>query len=181
MKAIKNFAVYVQKLSKKDFEKYLTLFLISTALIAGITTYYIYSKDSAKVAQLKRLEQLTEKTSRIIADHERMQKEEERLQQLLEQNKDFNMKTFFEQFCGQQNITPEPGWDTRTLPVSEKFDEVELSATIKGQTTQNMVKFLDALDKKEIVYIKELVVKNEGEKKINFDITLATRKTKKGF
>ena len=183
MKVFTNFAIYLQNLNKKDFEKYLVIFLVSITILFGSITYYIYTKSSEKVTQIKSLKELTNKITKIISDNEKMQQEEQRLQQLLEQNKDFSMKIFFEQFCREQNITPESGWEAIPLPIegSEKFDEIVLSTTFKGINTQTLTKILDALDKKEIAYIKELTIKNEDNKKITVDITLATKKYKKNL
>jgi len=172
---------YLQNLNKRDFEKYLIISLIGIAIATGIFTYYLYSQSSSKISQLKKLEDLANKASIILSNNKKMQVEEERLKQLLEQEKEFSIKTFFEQFIGEQGITPEPGWNATTQPLagSDKFDEVILSAIFKGQTTQKLVKVLDALDKKEIVYIKELKIKNEDNKKITAELAIATKKYKR--
>ena len=178
MKVLNNFAIYLQTLNKKDFDRYLGLFLIVVALLSGLTTYYIYSKSKVLVAEVKKLEELVNKTTKLIHQNELLEQKEQDLQQLLGLNKEFNMKTFFEQFTAQQGMLPDPGWETITQPVegSEKFDEVILAATFKNQTTQNLVKFLDALDKNPTIFIKDLFIKNAGNKQINFDMTIATKK-----
>ena len=183
MKILNNFANYIQGLNKKEFDKYLTLFLLAIAALSAILTYSFYKNNSNKVTQIKSLEQLTNKSAKIISDNTKMQQEEERLQLILQQKKDFSIKTFFEQFCSTQNITAEPGWDAITQPLegSDKFDEVILSTVIKNQTTHGMVKILDSLDKEEIIYIKELTIRNEDNKKITFDITIATKKYKRSL
>jgi len=107
-----------------------------------------------------------------------MTKEEQRLKDILDKNKDFTMPGFFEQFCREQNIVPEQGWNPLSEPVNDKFDEIILKATFKGLSTEKLVKIIEALDKKEIVYIKQLEIHNEGENKINVDLTLATKKYK---
>ena len=182
MKVFTNFAIYIQNLNKKDFEKYLIIFLVSTTVLFGSITYYIYSKSSDKVKQVKILGELTKKIAIVMGNYEKMLLEEQRLQQLLEQDKEFGMNKFFEKFCREQNLTPEPGFASITLPIEgSEFDEILLSVTFKGINTQILTKILDALDKKEIIYIKELIIKNEGNKKIEVNITLATKKYKKSL
>ena len=178
MKVLDNLAAYIQTLNKKDFKRYLTLFLGVTTIIITMIVYHTYSKSSFLVSEIKKLEILVSKSAKIIAQNEKLEQKEQQLQQLLEQNREFSMKTFFEQFCSQQEITPDAGWETIALPVegNEKFNEVSLSASFKNQTTQNLVKILDTLDKKEIIYLKELSIKNTEDKKIAFDITIATKK-----
>src|SRR5438045_4889665 len=119
---------------------------------------YINKKNDELIARIKQLRSLAEKSSRIIQNNRDMTKEELRWREKLEKDKNFTMQSFFEQFCREQNITPEQGWNARAEPVSEKFDEITLPATFKGQTTESLVGILAALEKKEIVYIKELTV-----------------------
>lgn len=181
MKLLQNVANYIQKLNKKDFEKNLRLFLSIIAISSLGVTYFIYTKSSDLIEKIRMTKKLTLKTMNIIKTHKKMQKEEDKLQKLLEQEKNFNIKTYFEQFCSKQKITPNGNWETTTQELlgSDKFDEISLSATFKNETTQKLVTILEALNKKEIVYIKELIIKNENDKRIIFDITIATKKFKR--
>lgn len=171
-------ATYVQDLDTKLFQKYLLFGLLSVATIVGIMVYYIHGKNEELITRITQLRTLTQKSFRIIEDNKKIVKEEQRLQEILDQNKDFTIKGFFEQFCREQGIVPEQGWDTRSEQVSEKFEEIILPATFRNLTSQNLVTILDALEKKEIVYIKELTIRNESSGKIAIDILLATKKYK---
>lgn len=180
MKIIYNITTFIENLNKKDFDKYLKITIASLIFLAIAFIYFFYNKNEQLIQQIKKTHNLTLKTVDIVKTFEKMQKEEERLEKLLEIDKDFNIKTFFEQFCSQQNITPEANWEATTQEFngSDKFDEVILPVTFKNETTQKLVTILEELNKKEIVYIKELVIKNENNGKIIFDITLATKKLK---
>ena len=178
MEALNKIAAYVQSLEPKEFQKYVAIGLFGVAAAAGLVIFYIHTKNNELIMRTKQLRTLTEKSFRLIQDNRDMVKEEQRWKEKLDKEKNFTMQGFFEQFCREQNITPEQGWNARTEPVSEKFDEIILLATIKGQTTESLVGILAALEKKEIVYIKELTVRTESPGKISFDITLATKKYK---
>jgi hypothetical protein len=178
MEAINKIAARIQGLELKEFKKYLLFFLGCMIFVFGSITYYIYQEKNNLINRIKQLQTLTEKSYRIIADNRRMAKEELRLKEALDRNKDFTLRGFFEQFCREQNIIAESGWDARSEAVNEKFDEITLPATFKGLTTDKLVSILEILDKNELVYIKELLIRNEGEKKIGFDIKLATKKYK---
>ncbi|MFH1461499.1 MAG: hypothetical protein ABIF12_00940 [bacterium] len=174
---------HIQKLNKKEFEKNLFIFLGLILFTFLITTYFIYDKSNELIEKITATKKLTLKTTDIIKTYEKMQKEENKLQKMLEQETDFDIKTYFEQFCSEQKIIPEGSWKptTQELTGSDKFNEVIISATFKDQTTQKLVEVLEALNKKYIVYIKELIIKNENNKKITFDITIATKKFKKSI
>lgn len=178
MEALNKIAAYVQGLDPRNFQKYLAITLASVALACGLLIFYLNSKNSELITRIKQLRTLSEKSFRIIQENREMVKEELRWKEKLDKEQNFTMQGFFEQFCKEQSITPEQGWNVRTESVSEKFDEISLPATFKDQTTEQLVKILAALEKKEIVYIKELVIRAQSPGKISFDITLATKKYK---
>jgi hypothetical protein len=53
-----------------------------------------------------------------------------------------------------------------------------LPAEFKGYTTERLVQLLSVLDKEEIVYVKEVIIKADRDRKINFTLTLATNQLK---
>lgn len=175
-------ATFLQGITKKQFQQYLLMFLGGVCIVAGGMMYWFYTQSNSLLLEIKKIEGLSQKANRIIVDNEHMQQEARRVQELFEQNKDsFTIKSFFETFCKEQSLTPEPGWTSRTEESNDRFDEIVLSASFRKQITEKLVSILVALDKKDIVYIKDLTVKNEGNKQINFDITIATKIMKKGF
>ena len=178
MEALNKIAAYVQSLEPKEFQKYLAIGLAIVIVAASLVIFYIHTKNNELITRIKQLRNLAEKSSRLIQDNREMVKEEQRWKEKLDKEKNFTMQGFFEQFCREQSLTPEPGWNAHTEAVSEKFDEITLPASFKGQTTEGLVAILTALEKKEIVYIKELTVRTESPGKISFDITLATKKYK---
>ena len=182
MKALINLVSNIQSLNKKDFEKYLIIFLIFISLLIGGITYFIYSKSVDLVSHIKKNEKELAHIARIINDNKKIEAQEEHLKKLAEENKNFNIKVFFEEFCKKQNIKPEPGWfenyKSNNIEGNEKFQEDLITATFKSFTMQNLVTILDSLKKEEIIFVKELVIRSEENKKISFDITLGAMKEK---
>lgn len=183
MKVLTNFAIYIQNLNKKNFEKYLLVFLAFMILLSGISIYFIYNKSTSLVKDIKHLEKISNDIIQIINENEKFNKKEGELKQLLDKNTDFNIRAFFEQFTKEQNITPESNWANTafTLPVegNDKFDEVGLTATFKNQTTESLIKIIENLNKNQMVYIKDLIIKNQENKKIEVTMTLAAKKYRK--
>jgi hypothetical protein len=180
MELLLRVTTYIQKLNKKDFEKKVYMCLGVVVFIVVGMTYYIYSKSTELAGQIKRLEGFANKTVRIREEYNDMQEKEEQLEELLNENKNFNIKVYFEQFCKDISMTPEPGWNTSIESINEKFDEIILPATFKGQSTEKLVTILEEIDKKEIVYIKDVSIRTEKDKKLLFDVTIATKQKKEG-
>jgi len=184
MKQIEQLTSYLQALSKKEFQQYLIVGLVSIGLLATGTTYYIYQKSSNLVTQLRQLNLDANKIARIVARHEKLQEREQNIRTLLEKYPDFNINSYFERFYTKHKITPEPNWKPEEGAViigsqeNVKFQEIILQATFKNQTMQKLVELLQDLYKETIVYIKELEVRRENAK-ITIELTLATQQYKK--
>ncbi|MFH1831918.1 MAG: hypothetical protein ABH827_03900 [bacterium] len=178
MEFISKLADTIHYLSKKDFQRYLGIFLAGVGVIVIGIVYYIYSQNNELMMHFKKIEKLSDKALILRQQFEKIQTEEVRLADLLAQNKDFSLNSYFETFYKRQNIKPEDGWRESPNVINSKFDEMELSATFKDQTTEKMVKILEEIDKTKIVYVKKVHIKTEKNKRITFDITLSTLKEK---
>lgn len=171
-------SAYIQNLNSQQFKKNYLIFLLGVGVLLAGLIYYLYVQKEQLITRINQMNKLAAQTQNIILDNRKMIKAEQRLKDILDQNKDFGIKGFFEQFCKENNLNPEQGWDTTTEPVNEKFDEIILPASFKGLSSEQLVKILQDLDKKEIVFIKELTIHNEESGKISCDITMATKRYK---
>ncbi|KKQ49736.1 MAG: hypothetical protein US69_C0002G0011 [candidate division TM6 bacterium GW2011_GWF2_38_10] len=183
MEYLKPIISFVEGLNKKQFQNYLLLFLASVALVIGGIMYFVYVTSANLITEIKKIETLSQKTIKILANDEKMVFEERRLKELFDQNKDFSLSSFFESFCKEHAVTPEGDWAPRVVTSTDRFDEHAISTTFKDLTTEKLVQLLIELEKKEIIYIKDLIIKQDREKdkKIIIDIVIATKIMKKGF
>lgn len=172
---------FLQELSKKEFERYLLIFLATVLAVALGIVYYISSTSTEYVNQIVTLQRLSDQAARVLAENDLLLQEQQRIQILFEQEKDFNIKSYFEQFCKQQNIVAEPGWDASSSDIGDKFTETVLQATFKGQSMQKIVQVIDALDKKETTYLKEVTIRSEANQKITTELRIGTVRPKKGI
>ncbi|MFH1254327.1 MAG: hypothetical protein V1646_02740 [bacterium] len=181
MEIILNFINYLQSLTKKQVQQYFLVFLLGMGGVVSGLIYFVHSKSVELLFEIKRLESLANKATSILEENQKMEIEEQRIQAMLDADRNFNIKSYFEGFCQTQGL-PSQGWgDARTEELNDKFDEVSLTASFKGQTTEKLVRILEDFYKKEIIYIKSLNVKQEPDKKISFNITIATKSLKSGF
>lgn len=173
----------IQHLLRADSKRFLQYCggLIGFAFVASAGVIYIlYTTRAAKIETLSQLHEQVRKNDKIVVESDKIKAEEERIQGILNDNKGFNIKTFFEQFYRTHNVQPDGDWDTETRSIdgNDTFDEVVLPVTFKNQTTQSMVTLLSALDKHEIVYLKELDIQKSEGKVITVSLTIATKKRK---
>jgi hypothetical protein len=178
MEALIKYVDYLQNLPHKKFKQYLLIALCSVIACAGMVIYWIHHKKAELIMHMLTSRKLAEKSIAIIADNRKMIIEEQRIRDILEKNKNFSMKSFFEQFCHKNNINPELGWEAHIEPINDRFDETVLTATFKDQTSKDLVNILAALEQQDIVSIKELRIHNQGNRKITIDITLSSKRFK---
>lgn len=165
--------------SPQEFNKYLGLFL-GGVLLTGIgSTYYIYARSSALAERIKTIQELSKRSSIIMNKFDHLQEEEDKLSAVLEQHKDFAIRTFFEQFCKQNNLTPEPSWgdsvETNQLPLYPDFEEEIIRPVFKNQTTQTMLQLFQALEKEPMATVKDVTLTVEGTT-LTAHLTIAGKK-----
>ncbi len=175
MEALNKIVAYIETLDRRHFRLHVLGFFAGVILITSSLLYYLQSNKNSLILRLRALNNLAVKGCHIIANNNSLTKDEQRLKQLLDQKRGFSIQAFFEQFCRDQSLAAEPGWATRPEHVSDIFDEMILSASFKELTSDKLVKLLDALNKEEIVYLKELQIKKSANKKIAVSMTIATK------
>jgi hypothetical protein len=179
MNFLEKLAKQIKITKEKDLRKYLFLIIACIFTITAVITYIIYNKNVELVTKMKSLDRLILKTNRILADNNAIEKKEQSIKKLIQYNKNFDIREYFEQFCKDQKIKiPLEDWDSKIQPVegSDEFNEVILEAKFKNQTTEKLIHIIQELNKKQIVYIKALELENTGKKTININVTLAAKR-----
>ena len=171
---------FIHSLNKQMYDRYLLITLASIGFFIGSSVYFIYNKCSTLHTEITKLQNSKKKARKLLIDFTDIDAEEIRLRTVLDQHKNFNLKIYFEQFCKEYSFSAVPNWDTTTTAINDQVDEIALSATFKAITTEGLVRMLQGFDKTEIVYIKNLHIKGDKDRKITCEITLATVKTKMG-
>ena len=172
---------FIQSLNKKEFQQYMLIALSTVALLALGFSYYTYSKSSSLADEIKKLNRQANRVTSILAKSDMLQQEEEKIRSLLEKNPDFSMKAYFEKFYTKHRIAPKPESRTSQGPGIEgsekgvKYQEIILQTTFKSQTMQKLVDMLVDIYNDPIVYLKGLEITGAENKKINFEMTLATK------
>lgn len=171
-------ATFIQTLSKKQFKDYVSIFLGGTCLLIGIIMFWTYYKSNTLIDEIKTIEKLAKKSIELLTENERIKRIEGGVRSMIDEHKDFTLKSFFETFCKEQGLSPESGWNAQSDESNPNYIETTLPALFKGQTTESIVKTLIALGKNPMIFIKNVTLRPEGGKKISFGITLATKNLK---
>ena len=90
--------ISAQKRAEKELKKYVIIFLSSIAFLTLAFIYHTYNKNHQLIQKIKQLDKLMQKTSKIIDDYDNIKTKQAALEKLLSENKDFNIRTYFEKF-----------------------------------------------------------------------------------
>jgi hypothetical protein len=180
MKFFEKIQIYIRSLNQHNFKKNFIIFISVIAFIMISISYFIYKKSTSLIKQLDDIKHLTIQTNLISKRYQVVQNQKKYIQSLLEKEKDFEIKGFFEAFCKKHQIKSEDTWTTLTSSIegNNQIEEVSLKATFKNQTSEKLVEILKDIEEKKIVYIKNLKIDKEKDKTISFDLTIATFKNK---
>ena len=187
IKQINEILNYLEGLSKKSFERLMIIIAASSAIIITLILVYVYRTNSKILTNINNLQNLTKKANVVRAKYQEIQQERTRVLELLGQEKDFEIKSFFEKFCMDHKLKPESDWATPSTPIegNPALEEISLRATFKNQTMESLTKLLEDLSKNEMIYVKNLKITKEAKtgpkKTISFEIIIATLKSRQGL
>jgi hypothetical protein len=164
---------------KKLVEYFNITLLAATFIIAG-SLYYIRSTSNELLLRIDNARHSTARAEDLIAQHHQQAKRNEYVANNLESNDSYDdLKSYFERFCKEQKVTPGPGW-VESFHVAEdsqssRFEVEELAAEFKFKQTQEMVELLDALEKDDLISLKESSMTFDGSQLL-FKINIFTRR-----
>lgn len=180
MKIIDDILSFIFSLDSKRFLIYLGIITITLALSATALLYFIHAKSTTLINNIKLLQKLNEESKILIATYDTIQTRKEAVFDLLEKEKNFDLKSFFATFSKENNLKIESPWTTiaETVEGNELLEEISLPITMPHITMQQLVHFLETFKQKERVYIKNLTLTKETEPPflITCSFTIATLK-----
>lgn len=180
MNTFEKIGAYIARFDKKKLDLFIIVTISLLSLIAAGGFYFINLTRNKVLTRIEELQKIALENKELLIKYEAVSEEEQRIQNLLQENKNFNIKSFFEQFCRQHTLNPEPNWETETYQINdnETFEEIRLSAFFPNQTTEKLVSVLSVLDKNPLVYLKNVEITQQKQNTISFALTLATTKHK---
>lgn len=163
---------------KKEFYKYTSIYFgVMLTLIFGIIYYYFSTVHTLKM-QLKKINRNREDVRVLLQKHKFIEKQKEKINEILSEEKNFKIKNFFDGLLEQHGLK---GLLRRESEVSEevlykKYTEIKLVAHLNQINTEQMCQLLDSIEQKARVYIKELIITKTRGASLDVSLTIATLK-----
>jgi hypothetical protein len=170
-------------ISADDARKYIAAVVMLTLTGLCASLYYVNTKSSQHVRSITQARALSTKTDELISAYNAVIQEEDNLAALLAKKTDYNsLKSYFERFCQANKVTPETGWaetnEVREIAGSTRFEEEQLHAQFKKIAFKDIVLCVDAIEKDDLLHLKELdIEKSDGT--LSVKMTLAAKRFKR--
>ncbi len=167
----------LEKYDQKEFIRYTAIYLgILTLFATAIITRY-YFKSYSLYKTMKKVNGLREEVKTILERYERVKKQREDVDALLEKNEDFILPEYLERLRSEMHLSY-TAESTTTSPRDEMYQETSINAKFTNMNMRELTELLQELEKNRLVYTKELdIIKSKTRPgTLDVSITIATLK-----
>lgn len=167
----------LEKLDEKEFFKYGAIFIGIICALAGAIIVRYYFKTSSLNKQMKRVNGLREDVKQILDRYERVKKQREEVDALLDKDEDFILEEYIERLRAKLHLTYTIESRT-TAPRDEIYQEIAINAKFTNMNMRELTELLQEIEKTKLVYTKDLdILKSKSRPgTLDVSITIATLK-----
>ncbi len=160
-----------------EFYKIIALFIGLNILLMGGIIWYYFSKTSSLQSSLKEIYKKEAEAKGLLERLKDVKKQSEEVNSLLEQEKNFKIKNFFDDMVKKLNLNSNQRGDAKISEESvlnKRYTEVTLQAQFQKLDMKQLCELLQAIEQKERIYTKELIVNKVGGNSLSVTLTFAT-------
>lgn len=182
MELVNRLRLILEGLERKDFYKYLVMILMFFVVLMGLTIYWHYSSMSDLRTRLADVNDTREKKVRsVLKRMNNVKQQRGRVKDILAKEPNFKIAGYFDDLVTQQGLL-ENRTEENTSEVEMSNDNIEISlrARFSGLTMKQLCELLDAVEKKERIYAKNLEITKSVKtpETIDVNLTIATLQPK---
>jgi hypothetical protein len=177
---LKNAENFIIKLSPKELQKYLLIYMASVCAAAGLLIYWQYSKTNDLRKKLVAANKQRSEVREILTQDQVVKYQKEIVDRTLKQRKHFKLQDYFENTV--QKLRLQNSLKKSTPSVSnleglraQGYSEARVDASLVNLNTKQLVELLDEIEQNTIIYIKNLEINRSGKAPvIDVMLTIAT-------
>lgn len=178
MNFLSNLYARIMSVEKKMFYRGTIVFFGGLiVLIIAILAYY-YTTVSALKNQLTKTKRQQEEIRMLLGQFTQLQEESKKVNTVLDEEKNFKIKNFYESVLQQQNIQ---NLQLKEAEIQEenlrsRYIEIKLTSQLQQLSTEQLCNLLEALEKKARIYIKDLTVTKTRNNNLDIVLVIGTLK-----
>ncbi len=180
MKWLDNVQNYLNNLDAKSFRNYAIAFFAAFLLIFAYLIYNFYSNIHSLKNKINVLNRKRRDVKELLQQYELVQKQKKQVEEILNKEKDFKIKQFFDATLTKLGIIQNKKSADDSLGESlEGYTERKLDATIENINTKQLAELLEELERTDRIYLKEVdIEKDKTSPAITVHIVIATLEPK---
>jgi len=163
-------------LDKKDFYKYLIVFLGILVLLIVFIMYQYSSVASSLKKQIRNINSLREDVRVVLSKYEQIQKQRKAVDEILSEEEDFNIVGYFNDVVNQLNLNGNKK-EERSSQVDreDNYRESVINVTFVDMNMKQLCELLNVIESKARIFTKELeITKSKKSPTIEVNLTIAT-------
>lgn len=170
----------IAKLSKKELNRYLLIYLAVIITLAGLLIYWQYSAALALKKKIAYTNTQRNEAREILTQDEEVQQQKNIVDKTLKERKKFKLQHYFEHTINklglQNNLKKHDPFVSNLEHLrSQGYSEVRVEASLINLNTKQLVELLDEIEHNTIIYIKYLEITKSGKAPaIDVLLTIAT-------
>ncbi len=171
---------FVATLSKKEFKRYLLIYLASITALAMLLIYWQYNQANAIKKKIFATNKQREEASNILTQDQEVQQQKNIVDRALKDRKKVRLQDYFERTVNKLNLQSnlkknDPFVSNLEHLRSQGYSEVRVEASLINLNTKQLVELLDEIERNTIIYIKYLEITKSGKAPvIDVLLTIAT-------
>ena len=165
-------------LSTKEFYRYAGIYIGCVVALTGGVVYFHFSTVNSLNKKVKAMRSKRNEIKRLLQKHALVQKQSKEINNLLEEEKNFKIKSFFDNLVTLQSLQSKQKKEAEVTEeiLYKKYTEIKLKAQFRQMNTMLLAQLLDAIEAKKRVYVKELTITKTRGASIDISLVIATLK-----
>ncbi len=178
MSFFSNLYTRIMSFEKKLFYQGIIVFFGAlVAIIVGMLIYY-YTTVFGLKSQLIKTKRQQEEIRSLLGQFTQLQEESKNVNAVLEEEKNFKIKNFYDSLLQQQNLQ---GSQLKEAEIQEenlrnRYTEIKLTSHLHQLSTEQLCNLLDALEKKARIYVKDLSITKTRNNNLDVVLVIGTLK-----
>ena len=168
---------YIENADERELYTYYAIIGGIIFFLFGLLTYYHYSNVSWYNRELNKLNKQRTITRQILQDSKMVKAQQQKVEQILAQNKDFRIGEAYQTIIRNGNLASklvDQSAPTTGESISGKT-EVQVTSKLKNMSMKEVTDFLVMIASVPQLYTKEISIQKPfGKPSVDVDITVAT-------
>lgn len=168
---------FITSLDSNEFYRNAAVFIgINVLLMSGVMWYY-FSKTHALQSSLREIYKKDADSKELLNRLKEVKQQSEEVNTLLEQEKNFKIKNFFDDTVRKLNLSSFQKGEAKVSEESvlgKRYTEVTLQVMFQRINTKQLCDVLQAIEQKARIYTKDLTVTKMKGAALSVTLTFAT-------